>query len=100
MLFSPLLRCGTLRAQQIVIEFANGLDRLLQFLIIAQPPADLGNPLAPHADLTRASARIGHRQNKHLMSFASRAFRTVLGVPDCAFQQRATQQLAGDRHDA
>ena len=82
------------RAQQIMIELANRLDRLLQLLIIAQPAAYLRNPLATHADLTRASSRIGHRQDKHLMPFAARAFRAILGVSDRALQQRAAQQLA------
>jgi hypothetical protein len=31
----PLLQCGTLRAQQIMINFADSLDRLLQFPIMA-----------------------------------------------------------------
>src|SRR5436309_2112414 len=79
-----------------MIEFAYGLDRLLQFLIIAQPAAHLGNPLAAHAELTRAPSRISHRQHENLVAFAARALRTVLGVSDGALQQRAAQQLAGD----
>jgi hypothetical protein len=58
--------------------------------------AHLGNPLAAHAELTRAVARIRHRQHKNLVAFAARAFRAVFGVPHCALQQRAAQQLAGD----
>ena len=57
-----------------MIELANALDRLLQFLIIVQPAAYLGNPFTPHAELTRASSWIGHSQNKHLMPFAACAF--------------------------
>jgi hypothetical protein len=34
------------------------------------------------------------------VAFAARAFRTVFGVSDRALQQRATQQLAGDRQFA
>jgi hypothetical protein len=83
-----------------MIELANGLDRLLQVLIIAQPAAHLGNPLAPHAELARTSSRVGHRQDKHVMPFATRAFRASFGVADGAFQQRAAQQLAGDRQFA
>src|SRR3984957_17922903 len=83
-----------------MIEFTNGLDRRLQFLIIAQPATPLGTPLAPHAELTRAPARISHRQHENLVAFAPRAFRTVFGVSDCALQQRATQQLAADRQFA
>src|SRR6476620_6821605 len=92
MLLPPPLRCGPVRTQQLMIELANGLDRLLQVLIIAQ--------LAPHAELARTSSRVGHRQDKHVMPFATRAFRASFGVADGAFQQRAAQQLAGDRQFA
>ena len=80
-----------------MIKLANGLDRLLQVLIIGEPAADLGNPLAPHAELPRASARIGNRQDEDVMAFAARAFRAVLAVSDGALQERAAQQFAGDR---
>jgi len=83
-----------------MIKFANGLDCLLQFLIIAQPAAHLGNPLAAHAELTRAPARISHRQYENVVAVSARTFRTVLGVPDRALQKRAAQQLAGDRQFA
>ena len=83
-----------------MIKLANGLDRLLQVLIIAQPAAHLGNPLAPHAELARTSSRVGHRQDKHVMPFATRAFRASFGVADGAFQQLAAQQLARDRQFA
>src|ERR1700756_242682 len=100
MLLPPPLRCGPVRTQQLMIKLANGLDRLLQVLIIAQPAAHLGNPLAPHAELARTSSRVGHRQDKHVMPFATRAFRASFGVADGAFQQRAAQQLARDRQFA
>ncbi len=69
-----------------MIEFANGLDRRLQLLVIVKPAADFGNPLAAHAELTRAVARIRHCQHENLVAFAARAFRAVFGVPDCALQ--------------
>src|SRR4030095_13948228 len=47
--------------------------------------------LAPHAELARTSSRVGHRQDKHVMPFATRAFRASFGVADGAFQQRAAQ---------
>jgi hypothetical protein len=61
------------------------------------PAAHLGDPLATHAELTRAVARIGHCQHENLVAFAARAFGAVFGVSDCALQERAAQQLAGDR---
>jgi hypothetical protein len=42
--------------QQLVIEFADGLDRLLQFLIIFKPAANLGDPLTTHTELLRTPA--------------------------------------------
>jgi hypothetical protein len=46
-----------------VIEFADGLDCLLEVLIIAQPAAHHRNPLAAQTKL-RAPTRIGDRQNR------------------------------------
>ena len=83
-----------------MIELANGLDRLFQLLIIAQPAAHLGNPLAAHTELTRTSSRVGHSQDKYVMPFAARAFRASFSVSDRALQQRAAQQVAGDRQFA
>src|SRR5437868_12289323 len=86
-----------LRAQQIVIELANGLHRLLQFLIIGEPAANLDDPLATHAELPRAAAHTGHRQYEHSVPFTAGAFRTVFGMSDRALQQRATQQFTANR---
>ncbi len=97
---APCLPRSPFRAQQVMIELADRLDRLLQFLIIAEPATYLRNPLAAHADLTRASPRVGHGQDKHLMPFTPRAFGAALRVSDRALQQRATQQLAADRQFA
>src|SRR4029453_14707884 len=110
---SPKLRCARrisimffapgfcrIRAQQVMIEFTNGLDRLLQLLITGQRAANRGNALAPHAELSRASTGIGHRQNEDVMASAARAFWAALGMPDGALQQRAAQQLASDRQFA
>src|SRR4249919_1755366 len=99
MFLAPGLRCR-IRPQEVMIEFTNGLDRLLQLLIIGQRAANLGDALAPHAELPRASTGVGHRQNEDVMAFAARAFWAALGVPDGALQQRASQQLAGDRQFA
>jgi hypothetical protein len=80
-----------------MIELANDLDRPLQLLIIVQPSANLGDPLATHAELPRASTSIGHRQNENAVPLATRAFRATFGMSDGAIQQRATQQLASER---
>src|SRR5215813_13284535 len=54
---------GGVAAQQIVIELANLLNRLLQFLVVVQPAANLSHPLSPHADLLCLSAPITDRQH-------------------------------------
>jgi len=79
-----------------MIEFANALDRLLQLLIIGEPAANLGDALAPHAELPRVSTRIADCQNEDPVSFTARTFWAVLGVVNSALQERAAQQLAGD----
>src|SRR5262245_42617769 len=83
-----------------MIELADRLDRLLQFLIVVQPAAHFSNALATNTDLARASARIRHRQNKYLVPFTTRALRAALGVSDGALQQRSAQQLAANRQFA
>src|SRR6201993_4694310 len=83
---APAMR---LRTQQLMIELADLLDRLFQLLVIVEPTANLGDPLATHTDLLRTPARVGHSQDKHLVPFAARALRTVFAVPNGALQQRA-----------
>src|SRR5262245_31606022 len=89
-----------LRTQQLMIELADRLDRLLQLLIILQPATHFGDRFATHAELPRAAASISHRQNNYLVALATRAFRAVLAASDSALQQRPAQQLAGDRQFA
>src|SRR5215216_1715015 len=94
---SPRAPSMRLRTQQIMVELADRLDRLLQLLIIVEPAANFGNPLATHAELLRASPGVGHRQDEHPVPFTACAFRAVFGVSDGALQQRAAQQLPADR---
>src|SRR5215470_12263830 len=95
----PPGRCWRLIwTQQLVVELANRLDGLLQPLIVAKPSAHLGDLLAAQAELARAPARIAHGENRHSMPFAARAFGAALGVvTNGAREQRAAQQLAGNR---
>src|SRR5271154_1523728 len=95
---APALRRGLFRTQQLVVELANNLDRLLQLLIAAQPAAHLGHPFAAQAELARGSTRVAHGENRQRMPFAARAFRAALGmIADRPLQQRAAQDLAGHR---
>ena len=80
-----------------MIEFTNGLDRPLQLLIVGQRAANLGDALAPHAKLARASTGVGHRQNEDVMAFAACAFWAALGVPDGALnsEPRSNSPVTG-----
>src|SRR6185369_4561666 len=94
----PPALCGSpFRPQQLMIELANRLDRLLELLVVGQPATHLGNALAPHAQLPHASAPVAHGENMHLVAFAARAFRAAALVPNRALQQRAAQKLASNR---
>src|SRR5262249_2682955 len=86
-----------LRPQKLLIELADRFDRLLEPLIVVQPPANLGHPLATHTELPGAAAGIAHRQDRHRMALAARAARAARLVANDALQQRAAQQLPGDR---
>ncbi len=89
-----------LRTQQLMSELADVLDRLLELVIIAEPAANLGHPLAAHAELLRAPAGVGHGQHEYLVPLAARTFRATFPVLYGALQQRAAQQFAGDRQFA
>src|SRR5712671_4342803 len=87
---APALRWFLLRTQKLVVDFANGLDRLLQFLIIPQ--------LAAQAELLCVPARVAHGEDRQLVPFAARAFRTAsCMIADRTLQQRATQDLSSHR---
>ena len=83
--------------QQLMIELADVLDRLLQLLIIVEPATNFSDPLATYAELLSASAGVGHRQNEHLVPLTTRALRAISGVSERALEQRAAEQLASDR---
>src|ERR1700751_4619774 len=85
------------RAQQRMIEFADGFDYLLQRLVIGKPAANFGNPLAPYAELPRAAACIAHRQNENLVPLATGTLGAAAAVEDGALQERTAQHLAGNR---
>jgi len=80
-----------------VIKLTNLLDRLFQFLVIAHPSTNLGNPLTTHAELSRASTPITDRQHVYLMAFPPRAFRATTLMTNDPLQHRPAQQVARDR---
>src|SRR6202040_2652579 len=54
-----------LRTQQLMIELADVLDRLLQLLIVVEPAANLGDPFS-----TNAPPTIAHCHDEHPVAFA------------------------------
>jgi hypothetical protein len=63
MVFAPSLGRGFIRAQQMMVELADDLDGVLQFLVIAEPAAHLRNLLTAQAELAGASTGIADGQN-------------------------------------
>src|SRR5438045_1339363 len=95
---APAFRSFLLWTQKVVVDLANGLDRLLQLLIIPQPSPHLGKPFAAQADLPCAPTGVAYGENRQLMPFAARAFRAALCmISDRALQQRTAQDLPGHR---
>src|SRR5262245_28610414 len=69
---TPLPRLARpLRPQKLVIELADRLDRFLEPMIVVEPTPNLGNPLAPHAQLARVAACIAYRQHRHAVTFTA-----------------------------
>src|SRR6516225_3544638 len=69
----PGLRHGP-QPQQLMIELADPLHRLLQPPIVVQPAANLGDPFAADAVLAGAPAGVALGQDKDPMPLAARAF--------------------------
>jgi hypothetical protein len=51
-------------------------------MIILQPTANLSHPLWANAEPTRATARVGHPQDKYVVCLATRGLQAILRVPD------------------
>ena len=96
--YSPIAPSFPPAREQFVIEFADRFDGLFQLLIVGQPLAHHRHHLATQAELTRAPARVAHRQYRQPVTFAARAFGTAAGVvADGSLEQRSAQNLAGHR---
>src|SRR5262245_8837026 len=63
--------------QQLVIQLADRLERLLELLVVAQPPSHLVDLLGPQAELPRLAAGIADSQHRHRMTLAT----GTLGAP-------------------
>ena len=77
-----------------MIQLADGLDRLFQLLVVAQPLAHLRNLFAMDTELLGAAARIADGQNCLRMSFPAGALGAAAGVPGGALDEGATQNFA------
>ena len=95
-LLPPAPRHLALRAHQVVIELADRLDRLLQFLVIVEPATNLGNAFAAQAELANPSASLAHGEHMHLVPFTARALGAATLMSNHPLKQRAAQQLTRD----
>ncbi len=77
-----------------MIQLADGLDRTLQLLVVAQPLAHLRNLLAVDAELLGAATGIADGQNWLGMSFTPRALWAAPGMTWDGLDQGATQDFA------
>jgi hypothetical protein len=91
----PAVRLVGLGAQQLLIEFADLLNRGFQFLIIRQTTFDLRDLLLTEADLARALTRIADREDSNGVTFATVALGTAGAVADDAFKQGAAENVGG-----
>ena len=87
----PYSAALAIQAQKELIQFADGLQSLLEIAIALDRLADLRDLLWPQADLARLSTGITHRQHPKWMPFATGALRTTRGVMGCPLKQRAAK---------
>jgi hypothetical protein len=91
----PCLRLVGFGAEQLLIEFADLLNRGLQFLIIRQTTFDLRDLLLTEADLSRALAGVSDCEDGNGVTFAAVALRAAGAVADDAFEQGAAENVGG-----
>src|SRR5467141_1648232 len=88
-----LARRGAIRPQQRVVELAAVLERFLELVVIAEPPAHLINLFAAQAELASPAAGIADGQNPQRVPAAAGADRAAAGVAHGPLEQRAAQNL-------
>jgi len=91
----PRLRLVGFGAEQLLIEFADLLNRGLQFLIIRQTPFHLRDLLFAEADLSRALAGIADCEDGNGVTFAAVALGAAGAVADDAFEQGTAENVGG-----
>jgi hypothetical protein len=84
----------TVEPQNLLVEFADGLQRCLRLAVMVQRFADLGDLIRAEAQLACATAGITHIENPEGMAFASGALGTTTGVVDGTLKKGAAQNVA------
>jgi hypothetical protein len=91
---SPGLTFVAVQAQQLLIEFADGLQSFLHLVIMPHRSANLGDLIRAETDLAGFAAGITDVEDPQGMAVALSAFGTTEGVTDGALEKRATQDIA------
>jgi hypothetical protein len=91
----PCLRLVGFGTQQLLIEFADLLNRGLQLLIIRQTTLHLRDLFLAEADLSRALARVSDSEDGNGVTFTTVALRAAGAVADDALEQGAAKNVGG-----
>ena len=81
-----------------MIELADFLEGLFEFLVVFEPAPHFRHEFAAQAELARAATGIGDGENGKRMAFTAGALLAIgLMAENGALDDRPTQDLAGDR---
>jgi hypothetical protein len=86
-----------LRTQQFKIDLTDALQRVFELVIIAQPLLDDGLLFGAEAELLGAPTRIADRQNPDRVARSAGANGAAGAMANNATEQRATDDLGGER---
>ena len=86
-----------LRLQQLQVDLTDALQRLLEFVIVAQPLLHDRFLFGAKAELSGVAAWIADRQNPDWMALTVGTDGTTGAMTDEAVDQRAANDLGGER---
>jgi hypothetical protein len=86
---------GRLGPQQLLVEFADLIERRLQCVIVLQALLHMGGLLLAQTDLMHTAAGITNGENGDRMPTTAIAALATLAVTDGAVEQGAAQDIAG-----
>jgi hypothetical protein len=78
-----------------LVQFADPLNRGLQFLIAGQTTLYVRDLILAETDLADACPRVADGENGHGMPFATLAFRTTGAVTDDTLEQGSAEDVPG-----